>query len=201
VRVDAAARWGRLARRLDREKTIGEVILSGGDPLVLVDEELAEAIGRLAAVGSLRRLRIHTRMPVVIPSRVTDALLTALRSSRLTCWVVLQINHPQEIDDDVARAVARLVDAGIPVLSQSVLLRGVNDRAESLAELCERLIDLRVMPYYLHRLDRVAGAAHFDVPEHEGRRLIEKLRRRLPGYAVPRFVCEVPGESSKVPLD
>jgi KamA family protein len=136
----------------------------------------------------------------MIPERVTDGLLAWLSGSRLTPIMVVHANHVQEIDDSVAWALGRLVDSGIPVLNQTVLLKGVNDSADALAELCERLVDLRVMPYYLHQLDRVAGAAHFEVPEAEGRQLIEALQRRLPGYAVPRYVREAPGAASKLPL-
>jgi KamA family protein len=136
-------------------------------------------------------------MPVVVPQRVTDDLLTRIKQTRLTVVMVLHINHPAEIDDLVAEAIGRLVDAGIPLLSQSVLLRGVNDNIDVLAELFERLIDHRVMPYYLHQLDRVAGAAHFEVPEAVGINLIEELRCRLPGYAVPRYVHDIPGNRSK----
>ena len=114
--------------------------------------------------------------------------------------VVVHVNHAAEIDQHVAHCFGRLVDAGVPVLSQSVLLRGVNDRLDVLAELFERLVDLRVMPYYIHQLDRVAGAAHFEVPEEAGVRLVRQLRARLPGYAVPRYVREIVGEPSKVPL-
>ena len=137
----------------------------------------------------------------MIPERVTDQLLAWLTSSRLAPIMVVHANHPAEIDGDVAQALGRLVDAGIPTLNQAVLLRGVNDHVDVLADLCERLVDLRVMPYYLHQLDRVAGAAHFEVPEESGRKLIEQLRARLPGYAVPQYVREVAGEASKVPLD
>ena len=133
----------------------------------------------------------------MIPQRVTDELLSWLRGTRLAVVVVVQVNHPAEINAAVAGALGRLVDAGVPVLNQAVLLRGVNDNAEVLAELCERLIDIRAMPYYLHQLDPVAGAAHFEVPEAAGVRLIGELRRRLPGYAVPRYVRETPGEANK----
>ena len=155
---------------------------------------------RLAAIPHLRRLRVHSRLPIVIPQRVTGELLDWLRGSRLTPILVVQVNHPAEIDAAVAAALGRLVDAGVPVLAQAVLLRGVNDDLETLARLFGRLVDLRVMPYYLHQLDRVAGAAHFEVAPQRGRELIEQLRGRLPGYAVPRYVCETPGRSSKVVL-
>jgi KamA family protein len=133
----------------------------------------------------------------MIPQRVTDELIAWMRSSRLTVIVVVHVNHPAEIDGPVAVALGRLVESGVPVLSQSVLLRGVNDRVEVLAALYERLVDLRVMPYYLHQLDRVTGAAHFEVPEQSGIKIVRQLRARLPGYAVPRYVCEIVGESSK----
>jgi len=197
---DFATRREVLIAALSADPSLHEVILSGGDPLSLKDDLLADLVDRLAMVPHLRRLRIHTRFPVLIPQRVTSDLLGILRSTRLAPIVVIHVNHPAEIDDMVARAVGAMVDAGVPLLSQSVLLGGVNDHADVLADLCERLVDLRVMPYYLHQLDRVAGAAHFEVPEEKGRALIEQLRERLPGYAVPRYVRETPGHSSKVPL-
>lgn len=165
--------------------------------MALPDGQLAQLARRLAEIPHLRRLRLHTRLPVVIPQRVTDELLSWLRGTRLSTIVVVQVNHPGEIDAAVGGALGRLIDAGVPVLNQAVLLRGVNDRIDALAELCERLADLRVMPYYLHQLDPVAGAAHFEVPEPVGIRLIEQLRARLPGYAVPRYVRETPGAISK----
>jgi L-lysine 2,3-aminomutase len=182
---------------ISSDHSIHEVILSGGDPLTLPDCELAQFAEQLAQIPHLRRLRIHTRLPVMIPQRVNDDLLSWLRANRLSPIVVVQVNHPAEIDGEVAAAFGRLVDAGIPLLNQSVLLRGVNDRAEVLAELCERLVELRVMPYYLHQLDAVAGAAHFEVPVAAGLALIAELRARLPGYAVPRYVRETPGAANK----
>jgi len=133
----------------------------------------------------------------MVPQRVTEEMLAWVRRSRLTVILVVHVNHPAEIDEPVAAALGRLASAGVPLLSQSVLLRGVNDRVEVLAELCERLVNLRVMPYYLHQLDRVAGAAHFEVPEETGVELVRQLRARLPGYAVPRYVRETVGEASK----
>ena len=180
--------------------SISEVILSGGDPLTLGDGKLGHLAEKLAEIAHLRRLRIHTRLPIVIPQRVTTELIGWLRGGRLTPIVVVQTNHPAELDTQVGQALGRLVDAGIPVLSQSVLLRGVNDRADVLAKLCLRLVDLRVMPYYLHQLDRVAGAAHFEVPQTDGQTLIRELRVRLPGYAVPRYVRQPPGGPSKQAL-
>jgi EF-P beta-lysylation protein EpmB len=192
--VDA---WQSALGAIAADPSITEVILSGGDPLTLPDPELARLAEHLNAIPQLRRMRVHTRLPVMIPQRINDDLLTWLRAGRLSPFMVVQVNHPAEIDDEVADAFARLIDAGVPVLNQSVLLRGVNDRADVLVELCQRLVDLRVMPYYLHQLDAVAGAAHFEVPIATGIRLIAELRTRLPGYAVPRYVRETRGGPNK----
>jgi EF-P beta-lysylation protein EpmB len=188
--------WEPALARVAADSSVREVILSGGDPLTLTDSKLQRLVDRLAELPHVARLRVHTRLPIVIPERVTDGLLACLRG-RLAAWMVVHVNHAAEIDAAVAEALGRLVDAGIPVLSQSVLLRGVNDRVEVLAELFERLADLRVVPYYLHQLDRVAGAAHFHVPEETGIELVAALRARLPGYAVPRYVREIVGEPNK----
>jgi KamA family protein len=139
-------------------------------------------------------------MPIAVPGRVGGELLDWLCGTRLTPILVVHVNHAGEIDGDVAAALGRLTAAGVPLLAQTVLLRGVNDKVETLAELFGRLVDLRVMPYYLHQLDRVAGAAHFEVPVEEGIELIRQLRVRLPGYAVPRYVRETPGQPSKTVL-
>lgn len=193
----ASGQWQSALGPIAGDPTVREVILSGGDPLVLDDAELADLAGRLAGMAHVKRLRIHSRMPIVIPQRVTDQLLGWLRSTRLTTIVVVHANHPAELGAEVVAALGRLVDAGVPVFCQSVLLAGVNDRVEVLEELFTRLTDLRVTPYYLHQLDRVKGAVHFEVPESEGRRLIDVLRSRLPGYAVPRYVRETPGKPGK----
>jgi len=192
--------WERAIEQIEADASVHEVILSGGDPLMLVDDLLAALAERLAQVPHLRRLRVHTRLPIVIPERVNDELLGWLTGTRLTPIVVVHANHPAEIDEAVAAALGRLIDAGVPVLNQAVLLRGVNDSIDTLAELCERLVDLRVIPYYLHQLDRVAGAAHFEVPVAEGRKIMAELKSRLPGYAVPRYVQEIAGRSHKVDL-
>ena len=167
---------------------------------MIVDDMLAALAARLAAIPHVRRLRVHTRLPIMIPERVNDELLAWLTGTRLAPVMVVHANHPAEIDNHVAAALRRLTTSGMPVLNQAVLLRGVNDRADVLAELCERLVNLGVMPYYLHQLDRVAGAAHFEVPEAIGMALMAELRRRLPGYAVPRYVREQPGEPHKTVL-
>jgi EF-P beta-lysylation protein EpmB len=194
------ADWQPALDEIAADQSVHEVILSGGDPLTLVDRALGELIVALAAIPDLKRLRIHTRLPIVIPERVTDGLVEILRGTHLTPIVVVHANHAQELDASVAAALARLSDAGVVLLNQAVLLGGVNDTFEAQATLCERLINLRVLPYYLHQLDRVAGAAHFDVPVEVGRQIVEQLRARLPGYAVPRYVQEVAGAGSKVEL-
>src|SRR4029079_8099195 len=143
------AAWQPAIEQIEADESIREVILSGGDPLMLVDDLLAALAERLVQVPHLRRLRVHTRLPIVIPERVSDELLGWLTGTRLTPIVVVHANHPAEIDEAVAAALGRLIDAGVPVLNQAVLLRGVNDSIDTLAELCERLVDLRVVPYYL----------------------------------------------------
>jgi KamA family protein len=187
-------------QRIAADPSLHEVILSGGDPLTLDDETLNELVLQVSRIPHIRRIRLHTRLPILIPQRVTDGLLACLAGGSLPSFLVVHLNHPAEIDGHVAHALGRLVDAGVPVLSQSVLLRGVNDQLDTLADLFERLVDLRVIPYYLHQLDRVAGAAHFEVPEETGIQLIRQLRAQLPGYAVPRYVREVVGEPNKVVL-
>lgn len=189
--------WSAALERIAADHSIGEVILSGGDPLLLTDQSLRQLVDRIAAIPHVRRLRIHSRMPVVIPQRVTDALLQTLRGTRLATWLVVHCNHAQELDQDTLDNLARFIEAGIPVLNQAVLLAGVNDSLDALRELCEGLVDARIQPYYLHQLDRVAGAAHFEVNPQRGSALVEQLRGCLPGYAVPTFVREVAGESSK----
>ncbi|HWL72853.1 MAG TPA: EF-P beta-lysylation protein EpmB, partial [Burkholderiaceae bacterium] len=149
------AAWQPALDAIAADPSIHEVLLSGGDPLTLVDDQLAELAARIADVSHVRRLRVHTRLPIMIPERVNDALLAWLLGTRLVPMVVIHANHAAELDDSVASALGRLVDAGVPLLNQAVLLRGVNDSVDALSELCERLIDLRVMPYYLHQLDRV----------------------------------------------
>ena len=192
--------WQPALDQIAADPEIDEVILSGGDPLTLVDSTLAELTERIARIDHVQRLRIHTRLPIVIPQRVTGELLTWLRGTRLATIMVVHANHPQEIDDAVAQSLTRLVDSGVPVLNQAVLLRGVNDAIEPLVDLSRKLVNLRVLPYYLHQLDRVRGAAHFEVPLQRGLDLIDEMRVHLPGYAVPRYVQEVAGEGSKVVL-
>ncbi|MGC1275485.1 MAG: radical SAM protein [Planctomycetaceae bacterium] len=258
--------WEPALAAIENDPTITEIILSGGDPLMLTDSRLAALVERLDAVSHLRRLRLHTRLPIVLPDRITPELLATLTSTRLTTAVVVHANHPNELVGDCAEALRLLtfgptlprrppspwgeepgareamgrsiatavaspnrstngcnaqatrqenpspltplpkergtaaLERRITVLNQAVLLRGVNDDADTLADLSERLFDLGVLPYYLHQLDRVAGAAHFEVPEESGRALLAELHRRLPGYLVPKYVREIPGESGKTPI-
>ena len=180
------------------DPSLTEVILSGGDPLLVDDTLLGAVLARLDRIPHLRRVRVHTRLPVVLPARVTGQLVETLAASRLARVIVIHANHPAELDDEVAGAVRALAAAPAIILNQAVLLAGVNDSATTLAALSERLVELGVMPYYLHVLDRVAGAAHFDVPEERATDLHRRLRDTLPGYAVPRLVREVPGEPAKV---
>jgi EF-P beta-lysylation protein EpmB len=192
------ARWSAALAAIGADASIEEVILSGGDPLSLSDARLARLTDALQAIPHLRRLRVHTRQPVVLPSRVDDGLIAWLHGVRLPTVMVLHVNHANEIDGDVRAACARLRAAGVTLLNQSVLLRGVNDTADTLADLSRELFEAGVTPYYLHLPDRVRGTAHFDVPEARARELVAELTARLSGYLVPRLVREVPGAASKV---
>jgi L-lysine 2,3-aminomutase len=180
------------------DPTIHEVILSGGDPLLLDDERLGRLVERIEGIPHVRRLRIHSRLPIVLPTRVTESLTAILAATRLATVMVVHANHPAELDAAVAAALARLAAARVILLNQAVLLAGVNDSVAVLATLSERLVEIGVLPYYLHLLDRVQGTAHFEVSEDAAKCLHEALRARLPGYAVPRLAREVPGEPAKV---
>ncbi|MEJ2456055.1 MAG: EF-P beta-lysylation protein EpmB [Candidatus Thiodiazotropha sp.] len=192
--------WRAILDYLCAHPEVEEVILSGGDPLMVSDARLADWLSQLASLPHLKRLRLHTRLPVVLPERVTPELVALLSASRLQSLVVIHANHPNELSATVARSLAMLKGVGIPLLNQSVLLKGVNDHAETLARLSERLFELGVQPYYLHLLDRVAGAAHFDVEESRATALLSSLRSALPGYLVPKLVREIAGESCKTPV-
>ncbi|MFN2308456.1 MAG: EF-P beta-lysylation protein EpmB [Gammaproteobacteria bacterium] len=196
----AGSHWAETCAYLAADPSIHEIILSGGDPLSLSDARLAAVIVELAAIPQLRRLRIHSRLPVVVPARITAELLAALTGTRLESVLVVHANHANEIDATVRAALRRVGAAGIPVLNQSVLLRGVNDDAECLCALSEALFSAGVLPYYLHQLDAVQGAAHFAVSDTRARALVAELRDRLPGYLVPRLVREQAGAPAKTPL-
>lgn len=181
------------------DTSIEEVILSGGDPLSLSDTRLTRITDAIAAMRHVQRIRVHTRQPIVLPSRVDGGLLTWLRGIKRPTVLVLHANHPNEIDGEVRAACAKLRAAGVTLLNQSVLLKGINDDVDTLAQLSRGLMDAGVVPYYLHLPDRVRGTAHFDVAETEAQRLVDDLSARLSGYLVPRLVREVPGAPYKVP--
>ena len=194
--------WEQAWRYIENNKGINEVILSGGDPLCLDAQDLAYHIQRSLALPHVKTVRIHTRVPVADPVRLNQRVLDCITavSDVKTCVVVVQANHAAELAGDCSVGLTRLRATGTLLLNQSVLLKGINDTVESLCELSRSLLGHGVFPYYLHQLDRVNGAAHFEVDEERGRELVRELRGRLPGYAVPRYVREVSGEGSKRPL-
>jgi EF-P beta-lysylation protein EpmB len=196
----ATARWRDALAELRADSSIEEIILSGGDPLSLSTPRLAELTAALATIPHIRRLRIHTRLPIVLPERVDAEFLAWLGRVPLQRVVVVHANHPNEIDAPVAAACSALLGTGTTVLNQSVLLRGINDDVGVLQALSERLFECGVLPYYLHQLDRVKGAAHFEVDDARALDLVRTLAARLPGYLVPRLVREVAGAPSKMPL-
>jgi lysine 2,3-aminomutase len=177
---------------------IREVILTGGDPLVLSARRIKGLMDRLSMIAHVDQVRIHTRIPVVAPEKVTEALVAALRGARV--WVVVHTNHAQEIGEAAEVALARLAEAGIPLLSQSVLLHGVNDSVAALEELFRKLMRLRVKPYYLHHCDLARGTGHFRTTIAEGQALMAGLRGRVSGTLIPAYVLDIPGGYGKVPL-
>ncbi|MCE2570608.1 EF-P beta-lysylation protein EpmB [Motilimonas eburnea] len=193
--------WQAAIDYISRHSEINEVILSGGDPLMAKDEHLDWLLTQLEQIPHLTRIRIHTRLPVVIPSRLTPELLSRLQTSRLKAVMVLHINHANEIDHTLRQGLQQARAHNITLLNQSVLLRGVNDSSQALVALSEALFAADVLPYYLHVLDKVAGAAHFDVPESQAQALIQAMLKALPGFLVPKLVREVAGEASKTPID
>ena len=194
------AGWRLAVDAIAAEPTISEVILSGGDPLMSPDGRLARLTDALASIPHVRRLRIHSRLPVVLPERIDTAFLDWFSALPCQRVVVVHANHANEIDDEVAAAMRRLADAGARLLNQSVLLKGVNDDVGRLVALSERLFEIGVLPYYLHLLDRVAGAAHFAVSREAAVAIHAGLMARLPGYLVPRLVEERAGDPSKRPI-
>jgi len=193
--------WQAALAYISEHPELDEIIFSGGDPLMAKDHELDWLLGELEAIAHIRRLRIHSRLPIVIPARITDTLVARLSRSRLQVLLVNHINHAQEIGDEFRTAMASLRQAGVTLLNQSVLLRGVNDSARTLADLSNALFDAGVMPYYLHVLDKVQGAAHFMVSDDEARGIMRELLTLVSGYMVPRLAREIGGEPSKTPLD
>ena len=202
--LDAPVRQERLQdrfrQRMHADGNLSEVILSGGDPLVLSERRLRSWFGLIHEFPQVRRIRIHTREPVFSPQRITPELAGVIRGSRLPVIVAVHVNHPDELDEETVQAIFRLREAGAMMLTQTVLLRGVNDSEGTLGALFERAVESGLTPYYLHQLDRVSGAAHFAVQKERGLEIIQALKRRLPGYMMPRFVEEVPGDSCKRPI-
>lgn len=192
--------WENIKQYIEQNPHINEVILSGGDPLTLNNRKLALWLERLASLPQIKILRIHSRVPIVIPNRIDDELISILKNSRLRIVVVVHSNHAAELDDFTCSKLLQLSLHHITVLNQAVLLKGVNDSAETLNELSLRLFDARVMPYYLHVLDKVKGAQHFDLDSSKIDQIYSDVLASLPGYLVPKLVREIAGEKNKTPL-
>jgi EF-P beta-lysylation protein EpmB len=190
--------WTTIAAQLRRDPALREVILSGGDPLTLSDQRLQDLLEALRGIPQLKRLRIHTRLPIVLPSRIESSLVKLLEDLPWSCILVVHANHAREIDAQVAAGISALRAGGLHVLNQSVLLKDINDAVDALCDLSEALFAAGALPYYLHQLDPVSGAAHFAVSEERARRLLLEVRNRLPGYLVPRLVKELPGAPAKI---
>lgn len=183
-----------------QDDSISEVILSGGDPLSLSDCRLKNLFEALNNIPHIRRIRIHSRFPIGIPERITNELLNIFATSSKQVYFVTHVNHYRELDPEIFAAFKSMQRCGVIVLNQAVLLRGVNDNFETIYQLFEKLCDHGILPYYLHQLDRVQGTAHFEVPIEEGKKLIERLRNALPGYAIPGYVQDLPGYGSKISI-
>jgi EF-P beta-lysylation protein EpmB len=192
--------WINIKAYIEQNPQINEVILSGGDPLTLSNRKIALWLERLASLPQLKILRIHSRVPIVIPNRIDDELISILKNSRLRIVVVVHSNHAAELDDFTCSKLLQLSLHHITVLNQAVLLKGVNDAAETLNALSSRLFEARVMPYYLHVLDKVKGAQHFDLRSSEIDQIYTDVLASLPGYLVPKLVREIAGEKNKTPL-
>lgn len=196
----AANQWQSAVAYLANDTSISELLLSGGDPLSLSTTKLNSLTQQLSPLKHIKRLRFHTRLPIVLPERIDDEFIAWLRTLSYQLVFVVHTNHGNELDSSVAQAVARIKQTGATVLNQSVLLKGVNDDAEILSTLSERLFDMGILPYYLHQLDRVQGATHFEVPLPQAKALHAELMRRLPGYLVPKLVQEIVGQAHKTPI-
>lgn len=190
-----------LLATLRSDTSISEVILSGGDPLLLNDKKIAQWVSDIEAISHIKRLRIHTRLPIVIPNRVTTGLCETLQATRLLCAIVLHANHSNELNHEVAAACNKLREHGITLLNQTVLLKGINDNANTMANLSENLFNCGVLPYYIHALDKAAGTAHFDVSTSEALEIHAHLKQTLPGYLVPKLVREEAGKNAKTWLE
>ncbi len=192
--------WQKILKYINQHDNIKEVILSGGDPLTVSNDFLSKYITDLAMISHLKTFRIHSRIPIVLPSRINQQLIKLLTATHLKPVLVTHCNHPNEINIEVTKAFKKFVGSNITLLNQSVLLKGVNDDVNILAELSRKLFAIGILPYYLHKHDKVIGTAHFDIPTNIAKKLIKQLAAKLPGYLVPRLVKEKPGYPSKCPL-
>ncbi len=192
--------WEKIFAYIRNDSTISEVILSGGDPLAVSDKALKLFCDEIEKIPHVKHLRIHTRMPIVLPQRITNEFIHWAMQSSLQIIIVIHANHPREINDEVKNVLLELKAANVVLLNQSVLLKGVNDDVSVLTELSQVLFSAGVLPYYLHVLDKVQGAAHFDIARDRAEMLYAQLAAHLPGYLLPRFVCEEPGKQSKTVL-
>ncbi|MGD8233836.1 EF-P beta-lysylation protein EpmB [Vibrio sp. TRT 1302] len=193
--------WQTSLDYIQQHPEIDEIILSGGDPLMAKDDELNWLINHIADIGHIKRLRIHSRLPVVIPDRITQALTDTLAQTRLQVILVTHINHAQEIDQTLTNALSRLKQVGVTLLNQGVMLKGVNDSVASQVALSNALFDAGVLPYYIHVLDKVQGAAHFFISDQEAKRIMAGVLEQVSGYLVPKLTREIGGRASKTPLD
>ncbi|MBM3191500.1 MAG: KamA family radical SAM protein [Chlamydiae bacterium] len=185
---------------IKNDPTLFEIILSGGDPLSLSDEALERLLGKIETIPHIKIVRFHTRFPIGIPERITDDFLALFQKSRLQFIFILHVNHPLELDEDVLLAAKKLQKLGIPILTHTVLLKGVNDNATTLIQLNTRLIEQGILPYYLNQLDRVQGSAHFEVSKRKGKKLCRLMREKLPGYGMPLYIEEVPFKGHKTTI-
>ncbi|VFP88008.1 EF-P beta-lysylation protein EpmB [Candidatus Erwinia haradaeae] len=193
--------WQKSVQYIQKQNDIDEIILSGGDPLIATDDELSWLFTQLEKIPHLKRIRIHTRLIVIIPQRITAAFCRRIEKSRLKVLIVTHINHEQEINDQLSNGILMLTRSGVTCLNQSVLLRNVNDNAVTLAALSNALFDAGILPYYLHLLDKVQGSAHFYVSDNRARIIFRDFITRVSGYMVPKLVREIPGKLSKTPID
>ena len=194
-------RWQQALTYINNHEEISEVIFSGGDPLMAKDDYLAWLVNQIEAIPHVKRLRIHTRLPVVIPNRITKELVNLLSLTRLKATMVFHINHTNEIDDDFAKALEPLREARVPLFNQSVLLNGVNDDSDILVALSEKMFDIGITPYYLHLFDPVQGAAHFDISEKKAVSIVNEMLANLPGFLMPKLVREIAGQTNKTPIN
>lgn len=198
--ISGGSAWQNILAYIKADSSISEVIFSGGDPLLANDHYLEQCTHDLAHITHVKILRIHSRLPIILPERITPEFLNGFTATRLQPVLVTHSNHANELDDSVKHAIEKLRQRNISVLNQTVLLKGVNDNLEALVNLSQRLFECGILPYYLHRLDKVQGAAHFSVDAAKAKKLLIALRERLPGYLVPKYVYEQAGEKSKLPV-